>query len=706
MMKAPARLNPIEQIVATYHGGGQETMPLRSMDFRVEIVSALVTAETVRTYRNDSNRPIEAVMSFPVPVGAVFHDLEVRLDNQTYRGQALAKVKAAETYEDAVDEGRTAVLHAEVLKGVHSLSVANLAPGAEIEVASSWTDILHVDGCNGHYRIPLTVGDVYGTFSGEDVDEPTHGGEVVPTSLSVTSDARSVHVRGTSTTNGDTRGWAGAVPADVPIDIEVRDWPQAALVGRTADRQSMTMHLQPAASGQADLDVAVLLDRSGSMASLCEGSGLSDASTHAAAQQGLADLGEILRSDDRLALWEFDTSCTPVGTGQPVAPRDWHGLVRQLQGPGGGTEIGGALDAVIRNTETRDILLVTDGQSYALDVHGLVGQGRRISVLLVGEASLEAKVGHLAAMTGGELHYVQGVDIGAALRTVTQGLRRPHRVELQRDSAVEGGLASLETNRNGVDIRIAPSADTPPAEDRISRAIGALSAGFVLPALPEDEAANLAAKEGLITHMTSLVLVTEGVVDGDRLLDTVKISVPTPRTVAGSPPVFAASEILKRVNYGGSVDRQLDLESVGKKFGPVSDSPRSSARRARAKYWFPSSPPPEVTDDTPMSFSGSLLLSDVIARGIQWDAHASDLVQGTVDKEDTGIQEAIHELVKRDFVKQAATQLGLSPVQVVLALLAHRIADKSRHAHRVLRSLLRGIDEPWFQQLAESLSRL
>lgn len=156
------------------------------------------------------------------------------MDNQTYRGQALATVKAAEKYEDAVDEGRTAVLHAEVLKGVHSLSVANLAPGAEIEVASRWTDILHADGCNGHYRIPLTVGDMYGTFSGEDVDEPTHGGEVVPTSLSVTSDARSMHVRGTSTTNGGTHGWTGAVPTDVPIDIEVRDWPQAVLAGRTA----------------------------------------------------------------------------------------------------------------------------------------------------------------------------------------------------------------------------------------------------------------------------------------------------------------------------------------------------------------------------------------------------------------------------------------------------------------------------------------
>ena len=705
MMKAPTRLNPIEQVVATYHGGKQQTMPLRSIDIRVEIVSALVAAETVRTYQNDSERPIEAVLSFPVPVGAVFHDLEVHLDNQTYKGQALAKVKAAERYEAAVDEGRTAVLHAEVLKGVHSLSVANLAPGAEIEVTSRWTDILHADGCNGHYRIPLTVGDVYGTFDGEDVDEPTHGGEAVPTSLSVTSNARAVHVRGSGTTDGDTPGWAGAVPADAPIDIEVSDWPQAVLAGRTADQQSMTMNLQPATSGQVALDVAVLLDRSGSMASLCEGSGLSDASTHAAAQQGLADLGEVLRSDDRLALWEFDTSCTPVSTGQPVAPRDWHGLVRQLQGPGGGTEIGGALDTVMRNTETRDLLLVTDGQSYALDVHGLAGRGRRISVLLVGEASLEAQVGHLAAMTGGDLHYVQGVDVGAALRTVTQVLRQPHRVALQRAAAGEDGFVSLEANRNGVDIRIAPSEEAPAAADRINRAAGALSAGLLLPALPEDEAANLAAKEGLITHMTSLVLVTEGVVDGDRLPDTVKISVPTPRTVAGTPPVFAASGILKRLNYGGSLARQSDLESVGKQFGPVSDSLRSPVRHARAKYRFLSSLPPEGMDDAPMASSASLLLSDAVARGIHWDAHASDLVQGTVDREDAWVREAINKLAEWDTVQEAASEWELSPVQVVLALLAHRVADGSRHARRVLRSLLRGVDELQFQLLAKPLSR-
>lgn len=703
MKKAPTRLNPIEQIVATYHGGEQQAMPLRSIDIRVEIVSALVAAETVRTYRNDSERPIEAVMSFPVPVGAVFHDLEVRLDNQTYKGQALAKEKAAERYEDAVDEGRTAVLHAEVLKGVHSLSVANLAPGAKIEVASSWTDLLHADGCSGHYRIPLTVGDVYGTFSGEDVDEPTHGGKAVSTSLSVTSDARSVHVRGTSTRDGDTHVWAGAVPADAPIDIEVRDWPRAALAGRTAGRRSVMMHLQPMASGQTDLDVAVLLDRSGSMASLCEGSGLSDASTHAVAQQGLADLGEILCSDDRLALWEFDTSCTPVGAGQPVAPRDWHGLVRQLQGPGGGTEIGGALETVMRNTETRDLLLVTDGQSYALDVHGLAGRGRRISVLLVGEASLEAQVGHLAAMTGGALHYVRGVDVGVALRTVTQGLRQPHRVALQREAAGEDGLVSLEANRNGVDIRIVSSAEAPAAADRISRAVSALSTGLLLPMLSEEEAADLAVKEGLITHVTSLILVTDAMVDGDQLPDTVKISIPTPRTLVlhASPTAFAAPANLGRLHSSGSGH----LSSPAESSGTAKYSASTHARKARSRFSLRTFLNPEVKESEPWSSSPSLLLSSALARGIHWDVHASDLVQGTLDREDEWVRETINELTELDSVKQAASQLGLTPVQFVLALLAHRIADGSRHARRVLRNLLSGVDKPRFQQLAESLSR-
>ena len=106
--------------------------------------------------------------------------------------------------------------------------------------------------------------------------------------------------------------------------------------------------------------------------------------------------------------------CARVGSTRDERPHwrirrdDWRPdrafeqLVRGLRGPGGGTEIGTALDRVMRATPARDLLLITDGKSYALDVQKLARYGRRVAVVLVGEDSLEANVGHLAAITGGK----------------------------------------------------------------------------------------------------------------------------------------------------------------------------------------------------------------------------------------------------------------------------------------------------------------
>jgi hypothetical protein len=109
------------------------------------------------------------------------------------------------------------------------------------------------------------------------------------------------------------------------------------------------------------------------------------------------------RSGDTFDLWQFDDTSSRVGeiTVSEASSSALRDLAAQLDEPSGGTEIGGALENVLAHSKAPDILLITDGQSYALDVHSLASRGRRISVILVGEGSLDAKVGHLAALTGG-----------------------------------------------------------------------------------------------------------------------------------------------------------------------------------------------------------------------------------------------------------------------------------------------------------------
>ena len=119
---------------------------LRALDIEVTIRGGLALVETTRTYVNREERPVEALLSIPVPVHAAFFGLTAKIGGKLYEATAAPREEARENYEDAIDEGRGAVLHEEVLRGVHMLSVANLAPGAEAEVRIRWAEPLRLPG--------------------------------------------------------------------------------------------------------------------------------------------------------------------------------------------------------------------------------------------------------------------------------------------------------------------------------------------------------------------------------------------------------------------------------------------------------------------------------------------------------------------------------------------------------------------------------
>jgi hypothetical protein len=45
---------------------------------------------------------------------------------------AQRRATARATYEDALDRGRTVVLHEEVLRGIHMILVGQVSPGQEV----------------------------------------------------------------------------------------------------------------------------------------------------------------------------------------------------------------------------------------------------------------------------------------------------------------------------------------------------------------------------------------------------------------------------------------------------------------------------------------------------------------------------------------------------------------------------------------------
>src|SRR5262249_33683800 len=73
------------------------------------------------------------------------------------------------------------------------------------------------------------------------------------------------------------------------------------------------------------------------------------------------------------------------------------------------------------------------------------------------------------------------------------------------------------------------AADTPSADARL---IGATAAMLAIPLLPADAAAELAAREGIVCHLTSLVLVDEAGTRHEGITATRKVELSAPRAAA------------------------------------------------------------------------------------------------------------------------------------------------------------------------------
>ena len=680
-------IDPIAALVARREEGKGQPVPLTAVGVSVTIQGGLALVETKRTFRNQEERPIEALLTIPVPVQATFFGLTARIGERVLHGVAQGRSQARETYEDAVEDGKAAVLHEEILRGIHSLSLANLAAGATVEVSTRWTEVLRCAGSNGRLRIPMTVGEVYGSSGLSEADDLVHGGAPTKVPVCVRHNAGGVSLAGVAARSEAEGLLVAEVPSNVPIDVQVDTWKPGLLQGRSRDGKAVELRIEPAGEGDADLNLAVLVDHSGSMLSPCSVTRAqgSDVSSHESVRQALRRLVGKLRPEDRVALWEFDNVCDPVGTGQPVAPAELPALVAALQPPRGGTEIGRALERVIQSAETPDLLLITDGLSYDIDVQRIARSGRRVFVLLVGEDSLEAMVGHLAALTGGDVHCTFSADVTAALDACLHGLRtrcqNPQATGADAPQSIRATRCNANIEARWLDSEA--SAEAGEGAGEFAEAVAGYAAGLALCGLDQDAATRLAVREGLVTHLTSLVLLDRDGESVDGLPVTRKVPLPTPPPVLAhaayclAPPQSAPRRLLRSRPMLGSMEYRGTLS--------VSD--------------FKIAGPPADAED--LQFGGR-----DFAREIDWNVLANALIEGRLDSLEEPVAAFVRAMAELEEVKQAAADLGMDPIRLVIAWLASSAAKESRHAKRVARRLLKSVDRKRFEKLVERFDEL
>lgn len=655
---------------------GEYPLPLVSTHYEVTLDAGLAIVTATRTFRNDESRSIEATITFPMPVRAVLFGLEAKIDGRILKAVAMERGKSRETYEKAIERGKTCLLHEELLPGIHMLSAGPIPTGAEIEVTTRWATTLTLIDDAGHLRIPLTVGDVYGQSALPDCDELIHGGPPQPVQVNVHCDSGSVEISGKTLAGGPTE-----VQSNAPIDITVRGWSSRTLVGHTANGRKVSLRIEPRTSYTAPLDLAILVDRSGSMAEPADMS--SGLTKHQAVVAGLKEVAFALADGDRVQLIEFSDipkAISPqidrftrlrTGAGR-IGSRDrLAAAIENLSPPEGGTEIGAALAYALQVPEARDILLITDGKSHALDVQALAQVGKRISVVLVGEDSLEANVGRLALLSGGDVFVAR--DLSGAILCAVNSLRSPFERSARQVSELETVTTILG---NMVVTAHWDTAGQETADPEIARAISAVATFLSMPVLMPEAATKAAIEEGLVTHLTSLVLIDEESQADEALPRTRKIALPTPRQ-----------------DYP-----RYSMREEARVF--------SQAPRARATTGFNllfKIPRRLRTNDKAAKALSPRLRLEQYADQIDWDVFPDKLASGDLSSLEPEVREEILRLARGGKCLAISRILRIDPVRIVIATLALAAAWRSRSAQRISRNILGGVAQLDFDDIACAL---
>jgi len=264
-------------------------VPLVGVVARAEIRDYACRLVLSQRFRNDEDRPIEAVYKFPLDEGAAVCGFEVEIDGHRIVGRVEEREKAFETYDEALAVGNGAYLLDEERADVFAASVGNLPPGGEAVLRITTVSELPLEGDAIRFTLPTTIAPRYapaedrkgvGESEAERVSPPyalqVPYGLTLEVNVGTSAAVRSVESPSHPIAVAIEDGRAtirlsereAALDRDVVLKIALAETHQPrALVERTANGEAYALlSFRPRLEAKpAPAEVIFLVDRSGSM---------------------------------------------------------------------------------------------------------------------------------------------------------------------------------------------------------------------------------------------------------------------------------------------------------------------------------------------------------------------------------------------------------------------------------------------------------
>jgi len=141
--------------------GDVEAMPLKSTDVKVDISGSNANVHVKQVYKNTCEHTIEAVYVFPASTRAAVYKVEMKVGERIVNAVIKEKGQARKMYHEANKKGKVASLLEEERPNVFKMKVANIIPGAQVEVDMYYTELLVPTDKVYEFVYPTVVGPRY-----------------------------------------------------------------------------------------------------------------------------------------------------------------------------------------------------------------------------------------------------------------------------------------------------------------------------------------------------------------------------------------------------------------------------------------------------------------------------------------------------------------------------------------------------------------
>ena len=421
---------------------------LKGVNVRARLHGLMAEVEVEQLYQNPQKTNIEAVYTFPLPLGAVLLGLEVEIAGKKLSGTVVEKKQAERDYENAVTDGNSAVMLEEVGPGLFTASLGNLMAGESAVIRYRYGLLLSWQGPRLRFLLPTTIAPRYGDAGAAglqphqvpttslDVEYPldlcvTVEGELA--AAAIASPSHSITV-GRSDTGMVVR-LSGKPVLDRDFVLTLESEATQSSCDMTPDREGQvalaSLRIPPlAAAEEKPLALKVVIDCSGSMGG----------TSIIQARKAALEILNLLRPEDAFNVTLFGTKHlhlfrTLVPASARYVTEAWNRL-DVLDADMGGTEMERALDAVFSlggSDAPPTILLITDGEIHEHEklVKRAAKSGHRIFTVGVGTSVAETFLKSLSQTTQGACELVAPQE-GMAERVLGQfhRMRQPQLGEL------------------------------------------------------------------------------------------------------------------------------------------------------------------------------------------------------------------------------------------------------------------------------------